>query len=63
MERIIEEMRGYSWELLLDCTCNEVDDHTEDVYHICPYKEDIDGDSKTLCSCCEYCTQQCADDV
>lgn len=31
--------------------------------HVCPFKHDINGDSTTLCTCCEYHTGQCADDI
>lgn len=31
--------------------------------HVCPYLEDIGGDSKTLCNCCELCEQNCAEDI
>lgn len=34
---------------------------TED--HACPYAEDINGDSETLCNCCADCCQDCADDI
>jgi hypothetical protein len=40
------------------CTCDDCYDE-----HTCPYAEDINNDSETLCTCCEYCTQQCADDI
>lgn len=31
--------------------------------HVCPYKQDIDGDSTTLCRCCTACNNECASDV
>lgn len=31
--------------------------------HICPYAQDINNDSETLCDCCEGCSQDCADDI
>lgn len=31
--------------------------------HICPFMQDVNDDSETLCSCCEECTQNCADDI
>jgi hypothetical protein len=47
-----------------------VDDGTECVcakiyieQHTCPYKEDIFGDSESMCSCCEYCRNNCALDI
>lgn len=31
--------------------------------HSCPYKSDINDDSNTLCTCCDECKQNCADDI
>lgn len=31
--------------------------------HPCPYLEDAEGDSETLCNCCESCQNNCADDI
>ena len=31
--------------------------------HTCPYQEEINEDSETLCNCCKECTQQCAWDI
>ena len=31
--------------------------------HTCPYKEEIEDDHTTLCTCCKECEDQCADDV
>ena len=31
--------------------------------HPCPYAEDIDGDSETLCNCCDSCQSECAADI
>ncbi len=31
--------------------------------HTCPYAEDINGDSETLCECCEKCAHECAMDI
>lgn len=31
--------------------------------HTCPYAEEIGGDSEFTCTCCEYCTNQCAWDI
>ena len=31
--------------------------------HICPYQQDINGDSETLCNCCSECEHQCAQDI
>lgn len=42
-----------------ECICNPnlADEHT------CPYKEDIDGDYETLCSCCDFCIRNCMDNI
>ena len=31
--------------------------------HTCPFKEEINGDDKSLCTCCESCTENCAWDI
>jgi hypothetical protein len=31
--------------------------------HVCPYASEINNDDETLCTCCEKCEQQCADDI
>ena len=31
--------------------------------HICPYKQDINDDEETLCTCCDECRQECAWDI
>lgn len=31
--------------------------------HPCPYEEDINQDSETLCWCCKDCEEQCAMDI
>ncbi len=31
--------------------------------HPCPYQEEINDDSETLCRCCEKCGVYCADEV
>lgn len=31
--------------------------------HICPFAEDIHGDSNEICNCCTECTNQCAMDI
>jgi len=31
--------------------------------HTCPYAEDIDGDSETLCNCCDSCWSDCSDEI
>jgi len=41
------------------CTC-DTESHDE---HTCPFSEDIHNDSETMCTCCEYCEDQCAQDI
>jgi hypothetical protein len=31
--------------------------------HPCPYRADINDDSKTLCNCCDACRRECAEDI
>lgn len=31
--------------------------------HTCPYVEDINNDSETLCNCCDECEVNCSMDV
>jgi hypothetical protein len=31
--------------------------------HTCPYSEEINGDSETLCECCSNCEHECAMDI
>jgi len=40
------------------CTCDQ--DAEE---HTCPFKSDVHDDNETLCTCCKYCTHQCAMDI
>ena len=44
------------------CTC---DDPEELIYDLCPYDEEgIDAEpSGELCSCCEWCRYNCAQDI
>lgn len=40
------------------CTCS---DELEE--HACPFREDVDDDSETLCTCCALCESDCAASV
>ena len=40
------------------CTCG---DHIEE--HACPYREEIFGDSETVCQCCPVCVKHCCDET
>jgi hypothetical protein len=31
--------------------------------HTCPYLSEINDDEETLCTCCKYCEQECADAI
>jgi len=31
--------------------------------HTCPYKEDINNDSRTRCTCCSNCSNNCRNDI
>ena len=31
--------------------------------HTCPYKEEINNDSATLCNCCKECKYDCLRDI
>jgi len=31
--------------------------------HVCPYRDEINADTTTLCNCCDGCTRQCAEDI
>lgn len=31
--------------------------------HPCPYMSDVHNDNETLCTCCEECEQECANDT
>ena len=31
--------------------------------HTCPYAEDVNSDSETLCTCCDMCQHECAMDI
>jgi hypothetical protein len=41
------------------CVCGkcEIKEHT------CPFSEEIHDDFELLCTCCVYCSQQCAWDI
>lgn len=41
------------------CTCDSVE-HTD---HTCPYSSDVHNDDEYTCTCCPYCTNECAMDI
>lgn len=42
------------------CKCGH---HRKERPHPCPYNQDIYGDSATLCTCCGWCQNNCAEDI
>ena len=42
-----------------ECTCDE---HEHD-YHLCPFGQEVEGDYEKECSCCPFCTEQCAQNI
>ena len=44
---------------LVDGGCQN---ETEDP-HTCPFAVEINDDEETLCTCCDECTQGCANDI
>lgn len=40
------------------CTCSSSEEA-----HTCPYKEEINQDFDTLCTCCAECQYQCCQDI
>ena len=41
------------------CTCKEQQYEP----HPCPFAQEIGDDHENRCSCCQYCTYQCAMDI
>ena len=37
--------------------------HRQREPHTCPYKEEISDNSESICTCCEECTTECAQDI
>ena len=42
------------------CSCGK---NPASLPHLCPYKQDTNGDNETLCTCCDDCTHECAVDI
>lgn len=40
--------------------CNMCNKNKSKKLHTCPYHEDINNDSNTLCNCCDECQMECA---
>jgi hypothetical protein len=49
---------GQEWCCVQDQTAQ-----ASEAPHTCHKQEDLYEDFTTLCTCCAYCTQQCADDI
>lgn len=43
------------------CTCERDAEFIEP--HTCPFREDVNDDYEYTCTCCPYCTQECAEDI
>ncbi len=39
--------------------CQHCEEKPAETPHPCPFKEDIHGDSETLCNCCHSCRHEC----
>ncbi len=44
-------------------TACEEQGHEQIAAHPCPFLADVEEDSATLCTCCEDCQEDCADEV
>ena len=38
-------------------------EHGEYEPHPCPFQDEMNGNTEDYCTCCAYCTEQCAMDV
>lgn len=47
----------------LQCETDGCERRRADEPHVCPFREEIDDDDKTLCWCCDECVMQCAMDI
>lgn len=43
--------------------CPSCEKNNANELHTCPFKEEINNDSETLCECCDDCTHECAMDI
>jgi len=43
--------------------CSRCNNSAANNKHICPYAEEINNDSETLCNCCDSCTHECCMDI
>jgi hypothetical protein len=42
--------------------CERCENEAEEL-HTCPFQEDINDDSETLCNCCAACQHECCMDI
>ena len=45
----------------MNCPKCQVNVETDE--HTCPFREDVDNDSETLCNCCSQCEHECMMDI
>ena len=43
--------------------CQRCHQKVDGSLHTCPYSEEINVDSETICNCCEACEHECAMDI
>lgn len=43
--------------------CTKCKKHPSQEAHVCPFKEEIHGDTNTLCDCCATCAYECMREV
>lgn len=52
-----------SFNYASDELCESCHNRTGQGLHSCPYKEEINNNSMTLCNCCEDCERECCQDI
>ncbi len=43
--------------------CQNCNKNKAEKPHICPFSQEIYGDDKTLCNCCDACQDRCAQEI
>jgi hypothetical protein len=43
--------------------CSRCNSNAATDEHTCPYAEEINNDSESLCDCCDICTHECCMDI
>jgi hypothetical protein len=59
----IDKDIDYMQTVIENNRCECCNDLVTGKMHICPFREDIHGDSETLCNCCGDCEHQCCMDI